>query len=73
MTKPSRRHHLLPDQGGRDVMETLCNILVIPSRTLDAITHFETRAGNRIQCVFEPRDVNCNTCQHVWRNIRGQS
>lgn len=75
MTKPQRRHHVLPDQGGRDVMETLCDLLVVPIRDVSReqrITEFRTyEAFNIIQCVFDPRDVSCNTCQHVWRNIKG--
>lgn len=69
---PQRRHHALPDQGGRDMMETLCNIVIVPQRgTDDRITSFKTLAGHEIQIMFDERGVSCNTCQHIWRNIRG--
>lgn len=72
MTKPQRRHHVLPDQGGKDVMETLCNILIVPQRGDDEkITSFKTVAGNPIQIMFDDRGVSCSTCQYVWRNIKG--
>lgn len=66
-------HHALPDQGGQELMETLCNMLVVPVRNeskpgLLRFTSFRT--GGPINVVFDPRDVTCNTCQHVWRKIR---
>lgn len=70
-------HHVLfSDFIGRDMLETLCNRLVMVEREPGddgRVTGFITEAGNRIQCVTDPRDVNCNTCQHVWRNIRGRA
>ena len=75
MTKgPQRIHHALPDQAGRDVMETLCDILIIPQREGDMITKFHTaKANNPISVLFDPRGVTCNTCHHVWRNIKGEA
>lgn len=74
MTKPQRRHHVLPDQAGNDTMETLCNLIVTPVRDHeDRIVHFNSPAGHRIQILFDPRGVSCNTCQHVWRNIKGEA
>lgn len=72
---PQRRHHVLPDQGGRDVMETLCNILIVPQRDNEQrITSFKTWSGqNPIQIMFDERGVTCNTCQHIWRNIKGEA
>lgn len=71
---PQRRHHVLPDQGGRDQMETLCNIVIVPIRdNEERIQRFVTLAGHTIQTMFDHRGVNCNTCQHVWRNIKGEA
>jgi hypothetical protein len=57
--------------AGDDLMETLCNRIVVPVRNeAETITSFKTAVGNPIQCVFTAGDVTCNTCQHVWRNIR---
>lgn len=63
---------LLRDQSGADVMETLCNRVVAPHRDPQTkmIKYFVTTAGNQMQCVFEPRDTTCQTCQFIWRNIR---
>ena len=73
MTKgPRRIHHVLPETIPDDgLMETLCNRAVKVSRSGDFLSGFTTvPVGNVIQCVFDARDVTCNTCQHVWRNIR---
>lgn len=69
---PQRIHHMLPDQGGQDVMETLCNILVVPVRNPDEhILYFYTLIGeNPIQCMFDERGVSCNVCQKVWNSLR---
>lgn len=66
-------HALLREFLGHDQIETLCNRLVVVVRDdADRPTSFKTSpAGNTIQLTEEPRDVTCNTCQHVWRNIRG--
>lgn len=76
--RSTRRHHLLlAEQFGQPAMETLCNRLVFPIRGeingADQILAFASEAGNQIQCVFDARDVSCNTCAHVWRNIRGRT
>lgn len=65
-------HVLLRDQAGAEVMETLCNRIVAPVRDREsrAIKYFVTTAANRMQCVFDSRDVTCSTCQHIWRSIR---
>lgn len=71
---------LLQDFIGRDVIETLCNRVVVVVRkdnnpegppigfkTSPSATWPE---GRTIQIVENPCDVTCNTCQHVWRKIR---
>lgn len=64
-------HVLMHDFIGRDQMETLCNRLVRVQRgTDDRPTIFTTEKGTVFNCVMDPRDVTCNTCQHVWRNIK---
>lgn len=71
MPLPKRRHHILPDQPGRNMMETLCNLVVEPQRDEnDRILSFKTSpALHTIQCVFDPRDVSCSTCRFVWKRI----
>lgn len=65
-------HHVLfKDFIGNNVMETLCNRIVIASRVNDTLTgKWMTTCGNVIQCVEDPRDVTCQTCQFVWRRIK---
>lgn len=63
-------HVLLNDFIGQDQLETLCNRLVQAVHIDDKLSHFVTEAGNTVQCVGDPRDVTCSTCQHVWRNIK---
>ena len=67
-------HVLLIDHIGQSVMETLCNRIVYPQRDeAQTIIGFRTERGNTIQCdVYNGRSVTCNTCQHVWRNIKGK-
>lgn len=68
---PQRIHHMLPDQGGSDIMETLCGLLITPIRDAEnRITVFRTRrAGSDIQIMFDPRGVSCNICQRVWKDL----
>lgn len=63
-------HVLLNEFNGQDVLETLCGRVVTRVRDENLKTvRFRTEACDNFNISHVPRDVSCNTCQHVWRNI----